>query len=36
MSEIRRDRDYLLDIEQAIERILSYTAGLTWEKYLQD
>jgi uncharacterized protein with HEPN domain len=36
MSKTRRDLDYLRDIEDAIGRILDYTAGLTWVEYLQD
>lgn len=32
----RRDRDYLLDIQEAIRRILSYTAGFTYEQYIAD
>ncbi len=36
MSKIRRDRDYLLDIKDAIERILEYTAGVDWNGYLRD
>ncbi len=36
MSKSRRDHDYLLDIADAIERIIDYTSGLPWEKYLQD
>ncbi len=36
MSKIRRDGDYLLDIEDAIKRILEYTAGMNWDEYLQD
>ncbi len=36
MSKIRRDLDYLRDIDEAIGRILEYTSGLTWVKYLSD
>lgn len=36
MSKIRRDRDFLLDIEDAIGRILKYTFGITWDGYLRD
>jgi uncharacterized protein with HEPN domain len=36
MSKSRRNLDYLLDIQDAIERALEYTNGLTWEEYLQD
>jgi uncharacterized protein with HEPN domain len=36
LSRSRRERDYLLDIEDAIKRILEYTAGMTWDDYLQD
>jgi uncharacterized protein with HEPN domain len=36
MSDVRRDRDYLLDIEDAIGRILEYTVGMTWEDFLSD
>ncbi len=36
MSKLRRDLDYLLDIQDAFHRSLEYIAGLSWEKYLQD
>ena len=36
MSKARRDRDFLLDIEDAIGRIINYTAGMNWEGYLRD
>ncbi len=36
MSKIRRDLDYLRDIDEAIGRILEYTAGFTWVEYLGD
>jgi uncharacterized protein with HEPN domain len=36
MSKNRRDRDFLLDIEDAISRILEYTAGINWDEYLGD
>jgi len=32
----RRDWDYLNDISEAIQRILSYTDGQTFEQFLQD
>jgi uncharacterized protein with HEPN domain len=32
----RRELDFLRDIEDAIERILDYTTGFTWERYLRD
>jgi len=32
----RRDRDYLLDIQEAIRRILTYTAGYTYEQFIAD
>ncbi len=34
MSKIRRERDFLLDIEDAIRRILEYTAGMTWLEHV--
>jgi uncharacterized protein with HEPN domain len=36
MSKSRRNLDYLLDIQDAIERALEYTNGLTWDEYLHD
>lgn len=35
MSE-RRDRDFLQDIKEAIQRIGIYTEKLTYEEFLQD
>jgi len=32
----RRDRDYLSDIREAIQRIAAYTAGLNYEQFMQD
>jgi len=32
----RRDRDYLLDIQEAVHRILAYTAGFTYEQFTAD
>ncbi len=32
----RRDKDYLGDIKEAIERIIIYTEGLTYEGFMQD
>jgi uncharacterized protein with HEPN domain len=34
MSPSRRDKDYLGDIVEAIQRIFDYTAGLTYEQFL--
>lgn len=36
MSKIRRDHDFLEDIEDAIGRILEYTRGMNWDGYLRD
>ena len=36
MSKTRRERDFLLDIEESINRILEYTAGMNWDEYLND
>jgi uncharacterized protein with HEPN domain len=36
MLKNRRERDFLLDIEDAIRRILEYTAGMNWDEYLKD
>jgi uncharacterized protein with HEPN domain len=36
MSKSRRALDYLLDIQDAIDRALEYTNGLSWDVYLQD
>jgi len=35
MSE-RRDKDFLLDIQEAVERIIRYTAGLSHDQFLRD
>ncbi len=35
MSE-RTDREFLLDIQEAIRRIAAYTAGMTSEAFLED
>jgi uncharacterized protein with HEPN domain len=32
----RRDTDYLNDIQEAIQRILTYTADLNYEQFLKD
>ena len=32
----RRDRDYLNDIREGIQRISTYTAGLTYEGFMKD
>ena len=36
MSAQRRDSHYLEDIKEAIERILAYTAGLSYARFLED
>lgn len=36
MSKIRRDLDYLSDLQEAIDRAIQYTRNLTWEEYLED
>lgn len=36
MSKQKRTRDFLFDIEEAIGRILTYSAGMSWETYLLD
>ena len=36
MSSRRRDKDFLGDIEEAVQRIASYTKGLTYKKFLLD
>jgi len=36
MPESRRDTDYLADILEAIQRILDYTAGQTWDQFNVD
>jgi uncharacterized protein with HEPN domain len=36
MSDARRDFDYLLDIEDAIRRIIAYSAGMDWDAYIVD
>lgn len=32
----RGDREFLLDIKEAMERTISYTAGISYEVFLQD
>jgi uncharacterized protein with HEPN domain len=32
----RRDQDYLGDIREAIQRIVAYTANLTYEQFVKD
>jgi uncharacterized protein with HEPN domain len=36
MSKSRRNLDFLLDIQEAIDRAPEYTSGMTWEEYLND
>ncbi|MBM4141710.1 MAG: DUF86 domain-containing protein [Nitrospira sp.] len=36
MSKKRKDEDYLGDIKEAVDRIASYTKGLTYKKFLLD
>lgn len=36
MSGKRRDRDYLGDMLEAMERIVGYMAGLTYEEFMAD
>ena len=36
MSKTRRDLDFLRDILDAVEHILDYTVGLTWDGFLHD
>ena len=36
MSSKRRDKDFLGDIKEAVERIASYTKGLTYKKFFLD
>jgi len=36
MSSKRRDKDYLADIQEAIQRIIAYTEGLSYEQFLED
>ncbi len=36
MSSKRRDRDYIADIQEAIQRILAYTQGMSWDTFLHD
>lgn len=36
MSKKRRDKDFLGDIKEAVDRIASYTKGLTYKKFLLD
>ena len=36
MSKSRRNRDFIGDINEAIELVRSYTKGLTYQKFLED
>jgi uncharacterized protein with HEPN domain len=36
MSQYRRDSDYLGDLVEAIERIITYTSGLSYDEFLDD
>jgi len=36
MSQFRRDSDYLGDLLEAIERILTYTSDLSYDEFLDD
>ena len=36
MSENRKDRDYLIDIQEAINSIVDYTKGLTYDDLIKD
>jgi uncharacterized protein with HEPN domain len=36
MSDLRRDLDYLLDIEDAIHHAIAYSEGISWEEYIED
>ena len=36
MSTHRRERDYLYDIWEAMDRILSYTGGLDYDQFMKD
>jgi uncharacterized protein with HEPN domain len=36
MFNARRDADFLLDIQDAIQCVLGYTVGMNWEAYIVD
>jgi len=36
MSSKRRDPDYCSDILEAMQRIISYTGGLSYERFMED
>jgi uncharacterized protein with HEPN domain len=36
MSRKRRDREYLADLAEAVQRIVAYTGELTYEEFLAD
>jgi uncharacterized protein with HEPN domain len=36
MSRKRRDKEYLADAVEAVQRIIAYTGGLTYEEFLAD
>lgn len=36
MSSKRRDADYLNDILEAMERIITYTSGLSYAQFMED
>jgi hypothetical protein len=36
MSRKRRDREYLADLAESVQRIVAYTGELTYEEFLAD
>ena len=36
MSKERRNKEYLKDIKDSIERVTSYTEGLTYDEFMKD
>jgi uncharacterized protein with HEPN domain len=36
MSRKRRDKEYLADVVEAVQRIVAYTVGLNFEEFLTD
>ncbi len=36
MSGPRRDKEYLVDVHEAMRRIVEYTAGISYQEFLDD
>lgn len=36
MSRSRREVDFLIDIGDAVDRVISYAMGMSWDEYIKD